>query len=248
MNRLLICCLLIVLVGSCTIEKRLYRKGFHIERRSSHGTSRQHDDHSTSIPSSENPAIDRVVSTTETVVLPTDSTEEIRYKTSSESDQSVPETAIRSERIVVMEQSVPLNDDSTVVKTNQDEQLKRDMKDHRSINVALAVIFTVAAVALVVFLISSWLTADFLAIIPALLVLLLLVILGFIVLIVRDSSRPDRVQKSKQKKADYKKREETGELTAEEEEKKQRAKRNGLIFLSIFLGIFGTLLVVINGQ
>lgn len=233
MRCLVLCSILLLLFGSCTIEKRLYRKGFHIERRSVHRASGQPDSGSPAVVTSE----DRFASPAE-IAVTADSLPAINHFTSSIADQQLPPAELHQQRLsVAIDASNPPNDDSTVVAAEslvKESEMERAMRHHELENIVIAIVFVLAVLGLILIAWFTFLEADILGVFFLLFLLVMLLLLGFILIVARSHNRPDRKQKRKAEKEKAAKLEEE-QLSPEELE--ERKKRKHIKATAVFIFI-----------
>jgi len=235
MFRICLVAFTLLILHSCTVEKRLYRKGFHMEWRNK----------SAAVSAEVEPVV------TETTEIRQKN--ELSREAATLSAAALPETAASVETaptisvdeavndfIPVVAEIPFINDDSVKV---QKQYQEREITQKEIRNYSLTTfLLTLAFLALIALCI---LTALFAALWYESIALILFAILIFfvmvVVLIFRLTSRPDLVAYRQQQRREYEKKETEGTLTEEDIAAANKKKQNGLIIFGIALSVFAAL-------
>ena len=234
----LITCLLLV-VHSCTVEKRLYRNGFHVEwkkhRASAETTVAQ------PVPESNIRIVnnaDEEHSAKELTELNAPLAEVPGPAATATFDQPF------TEQVEISADLPVLNEDSTKVEEVPYKRVVTE-KELRNYQVLTTCIMVVLFGLLILCFLGA-LTAESLIELFALIVIgLILLVFAFIFLALRSVLRPDRVAEMENEKREYEQKERDGTLTEEEVNEKKFKKRKAIVFFSIFFGVIGAIILVI---
>jgi len=232
---------ILILLNSCTVEKRVYQKGFHVEW-NKRNTS---EDASAAKEFSPGRTIDRneKPETRETIALNGEIIPGTRTEGSDSED--VPEV-LTPERLDAAVADQLINEDTVIVigkpAVVTEEVDPRVMKNYSLATLAfgLLLIFLMVLVVVGIFSANTFIEMFFLA-----LLLVLFIFVFFAMLVIRAAFRPDRALEKTLKKEEYKRREAEGTFTEEEIAGNEKKRTKAIIFFSVFFGVIGTIIFIV---
>jgi len=238
----------LLVIPSCTMEKRLYQKGYHLEWKKKHsGTHSRETNDLVSAGETEDP-----------LEIPVEKQEAAQTEAEKTADLSSSEetktTYSDNNRSSEIEAEAPPNEDTIFVMPPNEEAVKEaqahELRTYDHVT-AFIVLLILALIVLAFVAINATITQMSGVAILFMLALVPLVFILIITVVVRDQNRPDNPDKVRERENRKKKvkdpEEEKEQLSPEEAAaKKSKIKKRALVFFVVLFTFIGAILILGN--